>query len=264
MRRRKAFCKTAHGDVFYWHVGEGAPLVMLHQAAQCSEEFRECAEILAANYQVIGLDYPGHGASDDPSDELGTDEFSAAVIAVLNTLQIGTAHVCGHHSGALLAINLAANFAARVSSVVMSGIGICTDESVKTFLETPMTRDLPIDAKGQYLQSTWNVYRRMSAPDTPPEVIFGSFLRGLQARTRPFDAHYAMMLWDRDEFLEHISQPALLICGEHDDFAEHPDQLAAKIPRCKFEWISGGGAFLFQEQPAACAAAIRKFIETQR
>lgn len=72
-------------------------------------------------------------------------------------------------------------------------------------LDTPMTRDLPIDAEGEF------------------------FIEGLKARSRPYDAHFAVLRWDRDPVMARMRKPALLIHGEHDDFAEAPEQMAAQI-----------------------------------
>ncbi|MEN7344194.1 MAG: alpha/beta fold hydrolase, partial [Pseudomonadota bacterium] len=160
MKRVKAFCDTPFGQVFYWTTGSGPPLLLLHQASQSSEECLQLAASLNDQYTVISLDYPGHGVSDDPARELQVPDYCAAIIAVLDELQIDKLHVCGHHSGGILAIYLALNHAERVQSIVLSGIGVRTEAGVRAVLDTPMTRDLPIDSAGDFLPKTWGVYRR--------------------------------------------------------------------------------------------------------
>jgi len=257
---KKAFCTTEFGAVHYWQTGSGPVLLMLHQASQSSAEFHAIAPILANQFTVLALDYPGHGASEDPERELNVADFSTTVVALLDDLGLDQVHVCGHHSGGVLAIHLAVNHADRVDRVIISGVGIRTEEGVRAVLDTPMTRDLPVDADGDFLARTWDVYRRMSSPGVPPELTFDSFIIGLSARTRPFDAHYEILRWDRDAVLARMRKPTLLVHGEFDHFAEEPEKLLTMIADSHFVKIPGGGAFLFYEKPAECAAVISDFI----
>ncbi len=256
----KSFCRTVFGDVFYWTIGSGPPLLLLHQASQSSVECQKLAASLKDRFTVISLDYPGHGVSDDPPHELGVPEFCSAIIAVLDELDIESTHIGGHHSGGILAIYLALNHADRVLSIALSGIGVRTEESVRAVLDTPMTRDIPVDDAGDFISRTWSVYRRMSAPGIEASKTFEFFMVGLAARLRPFDAHFAVLEWDWSQMLRDITKPTLLVVGEFDYFAETPDLLLEQIDSSKMVVVPGGGAFLFYEKPAECAAAITAFI----
>lgn len=261
-RTKKAFCATAFGDVFYWRLGNGPVLLMLHQASQSSEEYAAIAPFLAKHYTVLSIDYPGHGYSDDPTSELNVEDFTQCIVTVLDELDIDSVDICGHHSGGLLAINLAVNFSDRVRRIILSGIGVRTEENVRAFFDTPLSRDLPLDSNGDFLAKSWAVYRKMTSPGFSPDITFRSFIIGLEARRRPYDAHIAMMKWDRTPLLEKIRQPTLLICGEYDHFAETPEQLLQSISDSRLVNIAGGGPFLFQETPAECADAIIRFLDS--
>ena len=256
----KEYCTSEFGQVHFWSCGDGPALLLLHQASQNSAEHRGIAAELAADYRVIALDYPGHGASDDPDHELSVPEYGTAALAVLDHLGIDKAHVGGHHSGALLAVELGVNHAARVGKVIVSGLGKRTEESVRAIVDRPMSRDLPVDDDGHFLAHTWDVYRQLSSPGTTPNTTYEFFRVSLDSRTRPYDAHYAFIKWDRDPVLEKLNKPTLLMHGEYDSFAEDPESLLDVVPNSRFVSIPGGGAFLFHEKPAECAAAIRTFL----
>lgn len=260
MNSRKAFCETDQGDIYYWTLGSGPPVLLLHQATQSSAEFKGIAPLLAARHQVIAFDYLGHGFSDSADHELSVPEFCDGAIAVLDAVGAKQVHLVGHHSGGILATQLAVDHAERVSKLVTSGLGIHTDAIVQAFFATPMTRDLPVDADGDFLKKTWDVYRRMSSPGLPPEKSFEFFIVGLIARTRPYDAHYEFMRWDRDEAMRQVRQPTLMICGEHDDFVEDPQTLTELVGDSRYVSVPGGGAFLFYEQPEACAELLLEFF----
>ncbi len=260
MIRHKAFCSTRFGQVYYWTLGDGPPLLLLHQASQSSDECLALAAQLSNRFRIISLDYPGHGCSDDPEEEPGIEVFAEVSIAVLDALGVDRVHVGGHHSGGLLSLYLAVEHASRISSATLSGIGIRSERGVRAVLERPMTRDIELDASGRFVRKTWQTYRRLSSPETPLDVTWQFFIVGLAARSRPFDAHFAMLRWQRDAYPARVSQPVLLLCGEHDEFAERPEELAEQMASCRVVEIPDGGAFLFYEQPERCAAEITRFI----
>ena len=53
------------GEIFYTEMGEGQPLLLVHDArtGADSDEFEYCAECLCAKYRVYSIDLPGFGLS---------------------------------------------------------------------------------------------------------------------------------------------------------------------------------------------------------
>ena len=82
------FLKTNLGHVHYWTAGSGPCLLLLHQAAQSSDEYLAIAPLLAEKFRIISLDYPCHGASDTPDHELTVAEYCASITAVLDELEV--------------------------------------------------------------------------------------------------------------------------------------------------------------------------------
>ena len=260
MHDQRGFCEAGCGDVYWWSVGSGPALLLLHQASQSSAETKAVAELLKNEFRVIGLDYPGHGFSGDPASEPDVADYAESALAVLDHLSIAQAHVCGHHSGGVLAMFLATKHASRVGRVVIAGVGMRYEETVQQVLKTPMTRDLPVDSAGDFLARTWDVYRRMSAPNVTPEKTFEFFREGLCARTRPYDAHFAFLRWDWNDAATSVTQQAMMLYGTHDHFVEDPHKLAERIDGCRVRTIDAG-AFMFYEQPAECAREIAEFLK---
>ena len=171
---QRSYANTEFGRVHYWEIGQGSVLFMFHQSGQTSTEFLAVAPLLADTYKVVAIDLPNHGQSDTSDHELTIDEYADAVIDVMDSMGINQAHMLGQHGGAAVAINLGLRYSERVEKVILSGAGRdeeITEEKLEELLNTPMTRDLPIDLEGEFLQKTWSVYRKMSASNTPPEVV---------------------------------------------------------------------------------------------
>jgi len=256
---RRQYCSSLFGQVHYWALGQGPALVLIHQSAQSSAEYAAVAPLLSDRYRVIGIDLPGHGQSDTPDHELSCDEYADAVIAVLDDQRINVAHVGGHHGGGVVAFNLGLRYPQRVAKAVLSGVARTEGFDLQAALDMPMSRDLPVDSDGDFLEKTWAIYRRMSAPDTPPEVTFEPFLVSLQQRLRAYDMHYAIYRWDWLQYLADFKIPALLLEGADDSFAGKVKALHQRMPGSEYRKVPGG-AWQFYERPAESAAAIRAFL----
>lgn len=256
----RRYLHTPFGQVHYWITGSGPFLTLLHQSAQSSEEYLKLALLLADSFQVVGIDLPGHGKSGDPDHELELEELTAAVVAVLDDLDVQRTHLLGHHGGVSLSIDIANRYSDRVDKVIMSGGGTRSPEQLEALKNTPMTRDLPMEADGDFLAQTWAVYRKMSAQKTPADITVQPFAVGLQARLRPFDMHHALYRWDGEAARKVFNKEALLIRGKEDLYSGDVAARHAQLENSTYVEIADGGAWLFYEQPEACATVIRAFL----
>jgi pimeloyl-ACP methyl ester carboxylesterase len=85
MRARKGYADGPFGQVHCQWLGDGVPLLLLHQSPSSSEMFAAVYPLLAASgIRAIGIDSPGFGQSDPPSGtptiagRRGWDGFKAA------------------------------------------------------------------------------------------------------------------------------------------------------------------------------------------
>jgi pimeloyl-ACP methyl ester carboxylesterase len=257
---KKGYIDGPEGQVHYWMTGHGPTLLMIHQAAQSSEEYRAIGPVLGKHYQVLAIDLPGHGASDDPPRELEMDDFTRATLALLDALDISHLSILGHHGGSSIAIDIAARQPERVNKVILSGCGIRTPEEVQALLAARTTRNLAIRNDGEFLIDTWKRYVELTGPETTAETTFIPFLESLRARLRPYDAHHAILRWDRKPVLSRMQCAVLLIQGQLDDFVNRQAELLDLIPNSTRHVMPGCGAFMYFEQPAEIAGVIREFL----
>ena len=258
---QRSYADTEHGRVHYWEIGEGPALILFHQSGQTSSEYLAIGPLLADDYRVIAIDLPNHGQSDTSDHELTMDEYADSVIDVMDNIGVDRAHMLGQHGGAYVAINLGIRYPDRVGKTVLSGAGRdgeMTQEKIDELINTPMTRDLPIDMDGEFLQKTWDVYRKMSASNTPPEVTFQPFLNSLSLRQRRYDLHYAVYRYSPD--LNQFNKEALLLEAEEDIYAGDVMSLHQNIPGSIYKEVPNSGSWQFFEEPELNASIIRDFI----
>ena len=105
--------------------GQGVPLVLLHGYPQNHMAWAKVAPELARHFDVIVPDLRGYGASDVPDDDAGHRAYAKRtmardIVALLDAMGIGRAHVIGHDRGARVAYRLALDHPGRVDR-----LGIC-------------------------------------------------------------------------------------------------------------------------------------------
>lgn len=115
------YANSPHGQVHYAEAGRGAPLVLLPGSARSYRQFLPLIPLLAPHHRVIAVDTYGYGAS-APLPAGGTiGTLAEGVVAVLDALDLPSAHVFGIHTGHKVAAALAADRPRRVDSVILAG-----------------------------------------------------------------------------------------------------------------------------------------------
>jgi pimeloyl-ACP methyl ester carboxylesterase len=121
------YANSQNVRIHYQVEGAGPPLVLLHGFTDSLESWYEqgYVEALKPDYQLILLDARGHGASDKPHDPDAYDyEMSgnvADILAVLDALQVPTAHFFGYSMSGQVGFALAQHAPKRFASLIIGG-----------------------------------------------------------------------------------------------------------------------------------------------
>jgi len=257
---KKGYADIPGGQLHYRSDGNEENLLLLHQAPMSSEEYEVVLPLLAARYRAIAIDLPGHGNSDDPPREYEIGDFAQSVTSFLDAMGIDKTSIVGHHTGALIAIEVAVTHPERVSKLVLSGCPVWEPEKWQQYLSRPMSRDIPMTADGEFLLKTWEAYKTLSG-HSDPQQVFKPFLLALGARTRPHDAHWAVARYLVKPRLGLINCPTLLLSGSEDYFYKDLESTRSMIPGAVTGAIEGGGVFTIRQKPEAFAEAVLTFLK---
>jgi pimeloyl-ACP methyl ester carboxylesterase len=104
-------------DIAYQVSGQGDPVVLVH-AAVLADFFAPLAERLDG-FQVISYDRVGYGRSSRPSGPVEIADQAEHCRALLEHLGHDSAHVVGHSSGGLIALQLALQSPTTVDSLAL-------------------------------------------------------------------------------------------------------------------------------------------------
>ena len=118
---RRGYVDTSHGQMHYRTVGHGPAVLLMHQAGRTGAIYDRVAQCLASDFQTIAVDLPGFGQSDPLPLPCAVADVTDVVVQMLDGLGIDTVHLTGHHTGAVVAADLAVRHPDRTRSFAPSG-----------------------------------------------------------------------------------------------------------------------------------------------
>ena len=244
-----------HGVVRAACAGSGTPVVLLHQTPRSWDEYRDVLPLLAARgHRAIAFNTPGFGGSAPLPGGASIIRWSATLHAALDELGIERAAFVGHHTGGVIAVELAAQRPGRVSALVLSS--------------TPLTdaayRDTPPDESGVDDAQDAEGLRRSRAhfyPDDRADLLDRYVTDALSALPLALDGHRAVGEYAMEAAIGHLEMPVLLIGADADPYA-YPQlaRMQVALAHAEVHEISGGMVPLPDGWPEAFAGAVADFL----
>lgn len=256
---RRHFFDTGMGQVHVVTAGEapGAPLLLLHQTPRSIDEFAEVIPLLAKSRRVIAVDMPGYGCSDPVPGQPAIEDYARADLEVLDALGVDRVVVVGHHTGAVIGVELAAVAPDRIERVVMSG-PVYMDAAGRAELAR-FFKQWRVSADGSHLLEKWNkMYSWLPRADLVQRFIVDLFRAGELSE----QGHFAVAEYRMEDRLPLVRCPALLLYASGDPFAT-PARAAAlrEAFRPHREVTLEAGVFVANEAPEAFARAVLDYVE---
>jgi pimeloyl-ACP methyl ester carboxylesterase len=261
IRTVRHFCSTRMGQVHCVDAvptaGDAAlpPFVLLHQTPRSVDEFAEVQPLLAAHRRTLAIDTPGYGCSDRVAGQPSVEDYAGAVLDVLDALGVDRCVLVGHHTGEIVAVEIAAAAPERVAAVVLSG-PVDLDAAGRAYL-LPFFRQWHVAADGSHLLDKWQKFAAwVPRPDLVQRILLDLFRAGESSE----QGHFATTEYRMEERLPRVRCPALLLYGSRDPFGV---PARATLHRQAFspvrEATIDAGVFAPNENPDAYAAAVLEF-----
>jgi pimeloyl-ACP methyl ester carboxylesterase len=123
-RSRLSVCESSFevegARLAYSDEGQGMTLVCLHAIGHGSRDFLAVREALKHSHRVITLDWPGHGLSDDDTEDASAARYVQLLTAFLEHLKLEQVVLLGNSIGGGAAIRCAANLPDRVIALILA------------------------------------------------------------------------------------------------------------------------------------------------
>src|ERR1700730_11341677 len=94
-------------ELYYERSGSGEPLVLVHGSWSDHHNWDPVVSALAESFLVLAYDRRGHSASERPSGQGSVLEDADDLAALIDELDLATAHVAGNSFGAIIALRAA-------------------------------------------------------------------------------------------------------------------------------------------------------------
>ncbi|MEO0997604.1 MAG: alpha/beta fold hydrolase [Pseudomonadota bacterium] len=160
---RKGYVDSSIGQLHYRErPGPGHAAIYLHQTASSSRMWERVISTLPGERRHIALDTPGFGGSADPDGMPAMPDYAGWLLEAIDGCDIGEFDLVGHHTGACIAVEIAAAAPERLRSLAMIGpvpLEPAEREEFRRHYSTPISPT----ADGQYLLDTWNYLEGLGA-----------------------------------------------------------------------------------------------------
>ena len=257
------FVDLPEGTVHYASAGEGDTVLLLHQTPRSWNEFRDVLPLLGAKRRAIAMDTAGFGDSDAlAGGSASVEAWARVAVALLDALAIDRADIVGHHTGAVIAAQVAVSAPERVRSVVLSSSPYDDADARAAQIGTrAVVDDVVRDPDGSHVLELWRI-RASFYPAGGTDLLERFIIDALKAGSLAAEGHRIVARFDVPAALERLRCPIMLI-GASDDPYAYPafERMRKALPDAAFEAIAGGMVPLPDQMPEEFAAAVERFLD---
>ncbi len=234
--------------------GEGDPVLLLHGWGCTNAIFKDIQAVLSTNYKTYNFDFPGFGASGEPAEVWGVEEYTRMVESFVKENNIKKPALMGHSFGGRVSIVYASRN--EVSKVVLvDAAGIKPKRPFKYYRKVYTFKFL------KWLCNTF-------LPKDKAQAIIDKRRRG--AGSSDYNNASPMMRAilskvvneDLKHLMPNIKAPTLLFWGDADTATPLSDAKTMEklIPDAGLVIAHGTGHFSFLENPGLFTTVIKNFF----
>lgn len=263
MTRR--FVETSAGTIHCAIAGEvnGADVLLLHQTPRSWNEYRDVLPLLGRRRRAIAIDMVGFGDSRAlPWGSDSIERWAEAGLDLLKALEIERAHLVGHHTGAVVATEMAVSAPERARSVVLSSSPFDDPETRAAHLKAgPIVDNVTPQPDGSHVTELWRA-RAGFYPEGRVDLLEAFLIDALKAGPRAAEGHQVVARYDMQAAVKRLRCPVLLVGATEDPYA-YPalEPMRAALPDAQVEVIEGGMVPLPDQLPEQFAAAVDRFLD---
>ncbi len=258
---RYGYANTSFGQIHYAELGEGPAVLCLHQTPRSCDEFAELMPLLATKHRVIAMDTLGMGASAAPpaTEAPSIELYAEAAVAFLDALEIDRTHIIGHHTGGVIAIEVAARHNHKVNRLVLTSTAYVDEASRDRRRSRPPIDTVAIENDGSHLMERWR-RRQAFYPAKRPDILERCVRDALSSHDAE-EGHIAVGRYEMERALGLILAPTLCIGATNDPYAYGElEPLASHIEGAVTAVIEGGTVGLHEDKAAEVAALVLPFL----
>lgn len=238
--------------------GEGPRVVLVHGFTQSHASWGQLATQLQRSYQIVQVDLPGHGASQDISVD-----FSSAAELLAGTG--GRACYVGYSLGGRICLKLALEHPELVSALVLlganPGIVDATAREQRRAADAQLAAELERDGLEVFLPRWLDqpLFKTLAPEQAGIEERLANSVEGLATAIRRFGTgEMVPPLWER---LGELSMPVLVMAGALDlRYSAIGKEMVEAIGSAELALLDDAGHAAHLERPEPFLARLQAFL----
>jgi pimeloyl-ACP methyl ester carboxylesterase len=233
------------------------PLLLLHQSPLSSRRFGPLLAELGRRTAAFAPDTPGYGESPALPGEATVTELAHALWTAVDGLTPGPVRLLGRATGAVLALQMAAERPARVEHLVLHGMPLYSSAEAADRLRE-FAPPYVLDADGGHLGWIW---RRVSGEYPWADAVLRTELVADYLAAGPdfATAYRAVWRFDIDAALDTLQCKGIrtsLIAGGLDRIGFMHERVRQRLPRATERVLPDATDFVAEQDPTGFARVI--------
>lgn len=257
---------TSRLKMYYEMSGEGEPLLLIRGLGSTCEGFAAQIEGLAPHFLVIAFDNRCVGRTEQPQQPFTIADMADDSAALLDALEVESAHVFGVSLGGMIAQELVLRHPEKVRRLALG----CTHAGPRTASRTPEwavqifneSRDMP---RPDALRHSIPLLFAAKTVEEQPELVEET-LKVMARNNQPKSSYLlqlgAVMLHDTFDRLPQIKHTSLVMTGTEDTLVDPGNSrlIAERIPGARLIEFPEAGHVFFTEKPDLVNRALIDFF----
>lgn len=255
---------TRSARVRVGELGEGRPIVLLHDLFASHEDFNRVIAALAESMHVILIDLPGFGESEKPRKyAYGYEGFAETVLDAIAALNVSRVTLLGHGFGGGIALTLASRHPSVTERLVL------VDPAVYELRPTLLFRLASTPGLGRLLLKQLLGARGFARLMPTSEIRTGQVRAEYERFKSPDGREAAVLALDAcldlrpvRAVVPRIATPTLVVWGDSDPLLSPHEgrRLARELARGTLV-VLGAGHWPHQEQPEPFVEHVAAFVQ---
>lgn len=257
------YARTGLGQLHYAEAGQGPAVLLLHQTPRSLDEYAELLPLIASRHRAIAMDMYGFGQSAKPEGPQSIEQFAAGAVALADALGLERFAVMGHHTGSVVAVEIAAAHPERVTAVVLSSPAYTDAAYRAAHANGPGVDEAETAHDGSHLTTLWAL-RAPYYPAARPDLLDRFIRDALAPGVVPAEGHLACARYAMEERIGLVTAQALVLGASEDPFAL-PDvartaEALVHAVSVEVAVIDGGTIPLLEHKSTEVAAVVLPFL----
>lgn len=258
-RSARTFIQVDHGRMHAAIDGTGFPVLLLHQTPRSWDEYRDVLPLIGESRQAIAMDTPGFGDSDALPGTPTIEGWAAAALQLMDGLAPGCFAVVGHHTGAAIAVEIAARAPERVAALVLSACPFVDAARRAHHAGQRVIDDVSERLDGTHLTELWN-RRRPFYPEGDTDLLRRFMADALRSGRMAVEGHRVVNRYHMEDRIGLIRCPTLVLTPENDPNARAGGAVSAAIGGSVLRAIAGAQVPFPDQMPKVFAEQVIGFL----